>query len=49
MLVYAPGWKTIFIKFSLPAGTYSIDNFNAKIKAAVLKQRPDWVPPQIKG
>ena len=37
-----------FIKFSLSAGTYSIDGFNAKIKAAVLQQRQDWVPPQIK-
>ena len=37
-----------FIKFSLSAGTYSIDDFNAKIKAAVLQERQDWVPPQIK-
>ena len=37
-----------FIKFSLSASTYSIDNFNAKIKAAVLKERQDWVPLQIK-
>ena len=37
-----------FIKFSISAGTYSIDNFNAKIKAAVLQERQDWVPPQIK-
>ena len=28
-----------FIKFSLDADTCSIDNFNAKIKAAVLQQR----------
>ena len=34
-----------FIKFSLSAGTYSIDDFNAKIKIAVLQQRQDWVPP----
>ena len=27
-----------FIKFSLSAGTYSIDDFNAKIKAAVLQK-----------
>ena len=33
---------------SFSAGTYSIDDFNAKIKAAVLKERQDWVPPQIK-
>ena len=37
-----------FIKFSLSACTYSIDDFNAKIKAAVLQERQDWVPPQIK-
>ena len=37
-----------FIKFSLSVGTYSIDNFNAKIKAAVLQESQDWVPPQIK-
>ena len=30
-----------FIKFALSAGTYSIDNFNAKIKVAVLQERPD--------
>ena len=29
-------------------GTYSIDNFNAKIKVAILQQRQDWEPPQIK-
>ena len=37
-----------FIKFSLTAGTYSIDDFNANIKASVLQERQDWVPPQIK-
>ena len=37
-----------FIKFSLSAGTYSIDDFNAKIKVAVLQERQDWEPPQIK-
>ena len=37
-----------FIKFSLSAVTYSIDNFNAKIKVAVLQERQDWVPPQVK-
>ena len=29
-------------------GTYSIDNFNVKIKVAVLKERQGCVPPQIK-
>ena len=29
-------------------GTYSVNDFNAKIKAAVVQERQDWVPPQIK-
>ena len=37
-----------FIKFSLSAGTYSINDFNAKIKAAVLQERQDWVLSPIK-
>ena len=37
-----------FIKFSLSAGTYSIDGFNAKVKVVVLKQRQDWAPTHIK-
>ena len=37
-----------FINFNLSAGTYSIDDFNAKIWAAVLQQREDWELPQIK-
>ena len=53
VIFYKAGARTgvknnIFIKFSLSAGTYSIDDFNAKIKVAVLQQRQDWVPPQIK-
>ena len=31
------------------AGTYSIDDFNVKIKVAILQQRQDWEPPQIKN
>ena len=38
-----------FIKFNISTGTYSINNFNAKIMAAILQERQDWVPPQIKG
>ena len=38
--------NTKFISFNLLAGTYSIDDFNAKIKVAILKQRQDWEPPQ---
>ena len=30
-------------------GTYSIDDFNKDIKAAVLQERQDWEPPKIKG
>ena len=37
-----------FIKFSLSAGTYSIDDFNTKIKEEVPQERQDWVPPQVK-
>ena len=36
------------IHSSLSAGTYSIDDFNRKIKELVLQQRQDWEPPQIK-
>ena len=32
----------------MPAGTYSISDFNIKIKELVLQQRQDWEPPQIK-
>ena len=38
-----------FIHFNLLAGTYSTDNFNAKIKVAILQQRQDWEPPQIQN
>ena len=40
--------NTEFIKFTLSEGTYSIDNFNAKIKVLILQQRQGWEPPQIK-
>ena len=40
--------NTKFIHFNLSAGTYSIDDFNAKVKIAILQQRQDWEPPQIK-
>ena len=40
--------NTKFISFNLSAGTYSIDDFNAKIKVAILQERQDWEPPQIK-
>ena len=34
--------------FIVLAGTYSTDDFNSKIKEAVLQKRQDWEPPQIK-
>ena len=40
--------NTEFIKFTLSDGAYSIDDFNAKIKIAILQQRQGWEPPQIK-
>ena len=40
--------KTKFIHFNLSGGTYSIDDFNAKVKISILQQRQDWEPPQIK-
>ena len=38
-----------FIKFTLSASTYSINDFNAKVKVAVLQEKQDWKPTQIKG
>ena len=37
-----------FIHFNLSAGTYFIDDFNAKIKVAILQQRQDLEPSQSK-
>ena len=53
IIVYKAGKRTgventNFISFNLSAGTYLIDDFNAKIKVAILEQRQDWEPPQIK-
>ena len=45
IIVYKAGKRT---GFNLSAGTYSIDDFTAKIKAAILQQRQDWEPPHIK-
>ena len=54
IIVYKTGKRTgvennKFIHFNLSVGTYLIDDFNAKIRAAVLQQRQDWEPPQIKN
>ena len=53
LIVYKAGKRagvpnTEFIKFSLSDGAYSIDDFNAKIKIAILQQRQGWEPPQMK-
>ena len=53
IIVYRTGKRTSvennkFIHFNLSAGTYSIDDFNGKIKVAILQKRQDWEPLQIK-
>ena len=37
-----------YIQFTLSSGTYSIDDFNKKIKAVVLQQKQNWSAPHIK-
>ena len=37
-----------FIHFNFSTGTYSIDDFNSKIRAVILQKRQYWEPPQIK-
>ena len=53
IMIYKAGKRTSventnFIHFNLSVGTYSIHDFNAKITAAILQQRQDWEPTQIK-
>ena len=38
----------IHIESTLTTGTYSIDDFNGKVKAPVIQQRQDWEAPQTK-
>ena len=38
-----------YIQFTLSSGTYSIDDFNKKIKAAVLQQKQNWNALHIKN
>lgn len=38
-----------YIQFTFPHGTYSIDDFNTKIKEAVLQEKQGWKSPQIKN
>ena len=40
--------KFIHFNLILTAGTYLIDDFNEKIKGAILQQRQNWEQPQIK-
>ena len=52
LIIYKAGKQagvtnTEFIKFTLSEGTYSIDDFNTKIKIAI-QQRQGWEPPQMK-
>ena len=47
IMIYKAGKRTgientKIIHFNLSAGTYSIDDFNAEIKVAILQQRQDW-------
>ena len=37
-----------FIHFNVSPGTYLIEDFNTKIKVAIVQQIQDWQPPQIK-
>ena len=53
LIVYKAGKRTSvkntdYISFTLSGGTYSIDDFNAKIKIAILQQIQGWVSPHIK-
>ena len=53
IVIYKAGKRTDvendkFIHFNLSVGTYSIDDFNAKTKVAILQQRQALEPPQIK-
>ena len=38
-----------YIQFNLSSDTYSIDDFNKKIRAAVLQQKQNWDAPHIKN
>ena len=40
--------NTKFMHFNLSAGTYSIDDFNTRVKISILQQIQDWESPQIK-
>ena len=52
MILYNTGSSTsiqgIHIIFTLSGGTYTIDDFNAKVKVTILQQRQHWEASQIK-
>ena len=53
IIIYKTGKRTglknnKLVHLNLSAGSYSTDDFNAKIKVAILQKRQDWEPPQIK-
>ena len=52
VVLYGIGLRTVIkdrhIKCTLSKGTHFIDDFNAKIKAAVLQQKQNWSALQIK-
>ena len=53
LIVYKTGKQTgvtntEFMKIPLSQGTYSIDDFNAKIKISILQKRQGWESPGIK-
>ena len=37
-----------YVQYTFQAGTYSVNDFNTKIKAAVLQKKQNWSAPQIK-
>ena len=45
---FCMGVQDSFIQFIVSAETYYIDDFNVKVKAAVLKQKWDWILSQSK-
>ena len=53
IIVYKAGKRTVvenskFISFNLSVGSYSIDDFKAKIKVAILQRRQGWNTLEIK-
>ena len=54
IVIYNIGKRTCvendkFLHFNLSVGTYFIDDFNTKVKVAILQQSQKWEPSQIKN